>query len=176
MAGIAVLLLWSGLHALWIHRAGARAVLPTSVGRTPVRIAHARGYAALTFAVALALPVGALAALLALVEWAWLPVAFVLVLVLGGVCAMVAAVQAREDARRRWPERPEAAYEVLRRLCMRADMTVPELLEEASATPNAWTSGGASTSRPPCCSCSTVMSWRPCSRTRSPTSPVAMRR
>ena len=105
VAGIAALVLWAGLHALWIYRAGARAVLPASVGRTPVRIAPARGYAALTFAVALALPLGAVAALLTLVEWAWLPVAFVLVL--GGVCAMVATVQAREEARRRWPERPE---------------------------------------------------------------------
>ncbi len=76
---------------------------------------------------------------MALVEWAWLPVA--LVLVLGGVCAMCATVQARAGSDL-WSERPEAAYEVLKRLCMRADMAVPELLEEPSAIPNAWTSGG----------------------------------
>ncbi len=139
VGAIAALLLSAGVNAARTYRATARAVLPASVGRAPVQIAPARGYAALTFVVALALPLGAVAALLALVDWAWLPVA--LVLVLGGVCAMCATVQARADVRR-WAERPEAAYEVLKRLCMRADMAVPELLEEPSAIPNAWTSGG----------------------------------
>jgi heat shock protein HtpX len=140
VAGIAILLLWAGSHALVLLRATARAALPRSVGRTPVEIAPARGYAAGTFAVALALPIGALAVLLALVEWTWLPVA--LVLVLGGVIAMVGTVQAREDTDRYASDAPEAAREVLERLCMRADIAVPELREAWSPVPNAWTSGG----------------------------------
>ena len=59
-AGIAILLLWAGSHALVLYRATARAALPRSVGRTPVENAPARGYAAATFALALALPIGAL--------------------------------------------------------------------------------------------------------------------
>jgi heat shock protein HtpX len=140
VAGIVVLVLWAGSHGLVLLRATARGALPRSVGRAPVEIAPARGCAAGTFAIALALPLGALAVVLALVEWAWLPVAFVLVL--GGVIAMVGEVQAREDARRFASDRPEAAYEVLKRLCMRADIAVPELLEDWSSVPNAWTSGG----------------------------------
>ena len=138
--GIAILLLWAGSHALVLFRATARAALPRAVGRTPVEIAPARGYAAATFALALALPIGALAALLALIEWAWLPVAFVLVL--GGGVAMAGAVQARAVTARYATAGPGAASEVLKRLCMRADIAVPELLEAWSPVPNAWTSGG----------------------------------
>ena len=117
------------------YRAGLTASLPTSVARVQVRVRPARGFNAAAVALALALPLGAAAALLVLVEWAWLPLAAVVLL----GCA--AARLAREEDARIYEWSDDLASGLLERLCMRADMQAPELVVE-HGPPSAWTAGG----------------------------------
>jgi heat shock protein HtpX len=121
-----------------IRRAGEPAALPVSVGRT--RIAPARGFAAATVAVAVVLPLAAAATQLVLYDWAWLPVAAVLVL--GGAYAIVSGPRRTAIDEYRWPRDHELANELLQRLCMRAGMRAPDLVVEPAAVANAWTSRG----------------------------------
>src|SRR4051794_22358141 len=66
------------LRGVRLYRAGVAAALPTSVAKVRVRVRPARGFSAITVALALVLPLAAGVALLALVDWAWLPLAAVL--------------------------------------------------------------------------------------------------
>jgi heat shock protein HtpX len=140
VAGIVTLGLCAAWRAVRIHRAGLTASLPAAVGRAPVPIGAARGFAAATIAFALVLPCAVAIVLVALVEWMWLPVAGVLVL--GGLCAIATGPRRSAVDDYRWPRQSEEASELLRRLCMRADMVVPELIVEPAAVANAWTARG----------------------------------
>jgi heat shock protein HtpX len=140
VAGIVVLVLCAAAHAARIHRNGVSASLPASVGRAPVPVGTARVFAAATIAFALVLPLAAATVLVAVVEWAWLTVAGVLVL--GCACAIATRPRRSPVDDYRWPRQSEEANELLRRLCMRADMVVPELIVEPAVVANAWTAGG----------------------------------
>jgi Zn-dependent protease with chaperone function len=130
-AGLAALVLCAASRGVRLYRAGTRASLPTAVGRVRIREAH--GFGVLAVAIALGLPLAAAATLLAVVEWAWLPLAGVLLVGIGAV------VVTRDSAEPLFA--PEAS-ELLARLCMRADMTVPQLIVEPGPAANAWTAGG----------------------------------
>jgi heat shock protein HtpX len=132
-AGLVVLVMCAGSRGVRLYRAGTAAALPTAVGH--VRIRPARGFAVVAVTIALVLPLAAAVAVLVVVEWAWLPLALVLLV---GICAVVAT---REDDDSEPLSAPDES-ELLARLCMRADMTVPELVVEPGLVANAWTSGG----------------------------------
>jgi Zn-dependent protease with chaperone function len=131
-AGLVALVLGAIARGVRLYRAGTRAALPTAVGRVPMRVRPARGFGLIAVTVALALPLAAAAVALATVEWAWLLLAGVLLV---GVCA--AAVTSGRDFECSHP----LTSELLARLCMRADMAVPELVVEPGPA-NAWTAGG----------------------------------
>ncbi len=133
-AGLVALVLGATARAVRLYRAGTTASLPTAVGRVPMRVRPARGFGLLAVTVALVLPLAAAVAVLATVEWAWLPLAGVL---LTGVCAAV--VTSSREVGYGCSHPPTS--ELLARLCMRADMTVPELVVEPGPA-NAWTAGG----------------------------------
>ena len=117
------------------YRAGLTAALPTSVARVEVRVRPARGFNAATVALAVVLPAGAALALLVLVEWAWLPLAGLVLL------GCVAALVAREEDGRTYEWTSDLASGLLERLCMRADMRAREVVVE-HGPPGAWTAGG----------------------------------
>jgi heat shock protein HtpX len=130
-AGVVALVLCAASRGVQLYRAGTNGSLPTAVGR--VRIRPARGFGVLAVAVALVLPLAAAAMVLVVVEWAWLPLAGVLLVGIGAV------VLARESSQ---PLFAPDESELLARLCMRADMTVPQLIVEPGPGANAWTAGG----------------------------------
>jgi heat shock protein HtpX len=76
--------------------------------------------------------------LVALVEWGWVLIAGALLL--GCLGLLVGAVRRSRDLSYAYP--PGAEATVLERLCMRADIPVPELIVEADAEANAWTTRG----------------------------------
>jgi heat shock protein HtpX len=122
-----------------LYRAGITASLPTSVGKVHVRARPARGFGVSTVALALVLPLAAGVALVALVDWAWLPLAGVLML---GCVGMFVTWVREATGERPWTGSSVAATELLQRLCMRADMRVPELVVEPGPVASAWTAGG----------------------------------
>jgi heat shock protein HtpX len=139
-AGLAAIVACAASRGVRLYRAGARASLPPSVGRVSVRARPPRVLTATTIALALGLPLAVAVTLLAVVDWAWLPVAAVLLL----GCAGAFVTWAREA---HWADeadvRPStAAAELLARLCMRADMPVPLLAVAPGAMATAWTAGG----------------------------------
>jgi heat shock protein HtpX len=104
-----------------------------------VRARPARAFNVSAVTLALVLPFAACAIVLALVHWAWI--------LLSGVLLMAAvalySTWAREASGERpytWPD--ATASGLLGRLCMRADMRVPELVMEPGPVANAWTAGG----------------------------------
>jgi heat shock protein HtpX len=132
-----------GLHALSrsvrLYRAGVPASLPESVGRVTVPMRPGRIASATTAFLALGLPVAAGVTLVTLLDWIWLPLAAALVI--GGFASLL----------RRAPEEPVEPYRrdpprevpaLLERLCMRADVPVPELMVEGDVEANAWTTRG----------------------------------
>jgi len=146
--GEARLVAWGGLLSLFVcaisravrlYRAGTPAALPASVGRVAVRVRPARAFCAGAVTVSLLLPVAAAVAVLALVDWSWLLVAGVVLL--GGAAAVVSWVRAY-DGDPPYALSTTAVAPLLERLCMRADLPVPELVVEADAVANAWTAGG----------------------------------
>ena len=122
-AGLVALVVGATVRGVRLYRAGTTASLPTAVGRVPMRVRPARGFGLLAVTVALVLPLAAAVAVMATVEWAWLPLAGVLLI---GVCAAV--VTSAREAGYGCSHPPTS--EVLARLCMRADMTVPQLVVE----------------------------------------------
>jgi heat shock protein HtpX len=139
LAGLTALTICAASRGARLYRAGVSASLPASVGRVDVRVRPARAFSVATFALALALPLAAGVAVLALVAWAWLPLAAVLLL----GCAGLFVTSVHEDDELRYV-RPYVtnAPVLLQRLCMRADMRVPELVVESGPVANAWTAGG----------------------------------
>jgi hypothetical protein len=67
-------------RAARLFRADTSASLPTAVARIHVRARPARAFSIVTIMLALALPLGAAITLLVMVEWAWLPLAAVVLL------------------------------------------------------------------------------------------------
>src|SRR3954471_20793685 len=93
LAGLTALMICAASRGARLYRAGITASLPVSVGRVNVRVRPARASSAATFVLALVLPLGAGVAVLALVGWAWLLVAAVVLL--GGAGLFV--IWAREE-------------------------------------------------------------------------------
>ncbi len=139
-AGLAVLLLCATLRAVAHYRAGATASLPRAVGRVSVRIRPARGFGVAAVLLALVLPVAAGVTVLAVVVWSWLLVAPVVLIGCAALFVRWADAAAAVDCTYRLS--CPAASELLERLCMRADIPVPELVVENDVVANAWTAGG----------------------------------
>ena len=138
LAGLALLVMYAASRGVRMYRAGMTASLPASVGKMQVRVRPARGFVVSTVAIALVLPLAAGVAVLALVEWAWLPLAAALLL----GWAALSVTRARDAAGdRTYTMSSAVASELLERLCMRADMPAPELVVEHGAVANAWTAG-----------------------------------
>jgi Zn-dependent protease with chaperone function len=85
---------------------------------------------------AVLLPLGAAVGVLALVDWAWVLLAGLLLF----GCAGVPATRAREEVSYRWSS--GTATRLLERLCMRADVPVPQLVVEHGRVPNVWMARG----------------------------------
>jgi heat shock protein HtpX len=139
LAGLLSLGICAASRGFGLYRAGTKAVLPTSVGRTTVRLGPSRGFAVVAVAFALVLPLAVVVAVLAMFEWAWLAVAAVALL----GCAGIWVTWAREaaDARAYWMS-SAAASGLLQRLCIVADVPVPELVVEHDVVATAWTTRG----------------------------------
>jgi heat shock protein HtpX len=145
--GLAWLLGTIGLGALGIcaisrgmrlYRSNAAASLPQSVGKVGVRVRPRRVSTATTVVFALVLPAAAAVALVAVVDWGWLAIAAALLF--GCLGMLVRAMSNRSDELPHAEGSPEFA--LLERLCMRADIPVPDLVIEWDTVANAWTTGG----------------------------------
>ena len=146
--GPAWLLGWLGLgtlglcalsRAVRLYRAGHAASLPRSVGRAGIRIRPRRVSTATTAVFALVLPFAAAVALAAIVEWGWLAVGGGLLL--GCLGVFLKALDSRRGESP-YPQPPHEVAAALERLCMRADVPVPELVVEQGVDANAWTTRG----------------------------------
>ena len=136
--GLVVLSLCATSRAVRLYRANVTAALPESVGRAGIRI-RPRWISTVTTAMfALVLPAGAAVAMVVLVEWGWLLIAGALLL--GCLGLLVSALTRSRDLSYAYPPGPEST--VLERLCLHADIPVPELVVEADAEANAWTTRG----------------------------------
>ncbi len=140
LIGLGVLAVCAISRGVRLYRAGAVGSMPASVARVPVRIRPSRISTATTAALALVLPAVACVAVLAVVEWSWLPLAAILLF--GAIGLSLRTLRSREDARSYHRDAPPSACRLLERLCIRADVPVPELVLEAGPTGNAWTTGG----------------------------------
>jgi heat shock protein HtpX len=136
--GLAVLGLCATSRAVRLYRANVTAALPESVGRAGIRI-RPRWIATVTTAMlALVLPAAAAVTMVALVESGWLVIAGALLV--GCLALLTSALKRSRDLSYAYPPGRESA--VLERLCMRADIPVPELVVEADAEANAWMTRG----------------------------------
>jgi heat shock protein HtpX len=147
-AGPAWLLGWLGLgsfglcagsRAARLYRASGAASLPRSVGRTGIRIRPRRTPTATMILFALVIPFGSVVALAALVEWGWLALGGGLLL---GCFGLYLKAMDSRRGEPRYPQPPDDVAAALERLCMRADVPVPELIVEQGLEANAWTTGG----------------------------------
>jgi heat shock protein HtpX len=136
--GLGVLALYSISRGARLYRAGAATSLPRSVGRVAIRVRPGRVSNVVTASFALVLPAAAGVALVALVDWGWLPLGGALMI--GSLAALLKQTPSEAEPYRRDPPREVPA--LLERLCMRADVPVPELVVEGHVEPNAWTTGG----------------------------------
>ena len=136
--GLAVLGVCATSRAVRLYRANVTAALPESVGRAGIRIRPRRISTVTTAMLALVLPGAAAVAMVALVEWGWLLITGALLL--GCLGLLVSALNRSRDLSYAYP--PGAESVVLERLCMRADIPVPELIVEADVEANAWTTRG----------------------------------
>jgi heat shock protein HtpX len=105
-----------------------------------VRAHLPRGFSAATAALALGLPLAAGVALVSVLEWGWLIVAGVLLL--GSTGMLVTWLGEGRRGEEPAARSSAAASELLRRLCMRADMRVPGLVVAPGPVAIAWTAGG----------------------------------
>lgn len=138
-AGLAALAGCALSRGVRLYRAGTVASLPSSVGRTLVRVRPGRVSTAITVAFALVAPAAAGIALVALVEWGWLALAGFLLVASAGM--LVKSVMS-STGQRPYTDPTPAPTTLLERLCIRADVPVPELVVEAGLAANAWTSRG----------------------------------
>jgi heat shock protein HtpX len=135
---LAVMGLCATSRGVRLFRANTTAALPESVGRADIRV-RPRWISTLTTAMlALALPAAAAVTMVALVEWGWLAITGALLL--GCLGLLVRALERSPELSYAFPLGPESV--LLERLCMRADIPVPELVVEANAEANAWTTRG----------------------------------
>jgi len=139
LVGLAATMVCATSRGVRVYRAGVTASLPTSVARVHVRARPGRAYNITTVTLALLLPSVAVVGVLALVAWAWLPVAGV---VLVGGAAVFARWADERAVKRPYTRFSDRALGLLERLCIRADMRVPELVVEAAPAATAWTAGG----------------------------------
>ncbi len=139
-AGLAALAVAAGSRGARHHAADERAALPTALARVRVRARPLRVFSVITFALAVCLPLAAVAAVLVLVAWGWLAVAGALLL---GCAAMfvtwVTETRRGEDP---WSPGSAAAAELLGRLAMRADLPAPKLVVSRGPVATAWTVSG----------------------------------
>ena len=138
LTGIASLLTYAAARGVRVYRAGISSRLPSTVGRTAVRIRPSRAFAVTAIVVALVLPLAVAVAVLALVEWAWLPVAGMLLL---GAAGMIVAVPDTSGARP-YVMVSATAERLVERLSIMADIPVPEVVVEHDVVATAWTAGG----------------------------------
>ena len=136
--GLGVLALYSISRGVRLYRAGAATLLPGSVGRVTIRVRPGRVSSVVTASFALVLPAAAGVALVAALEWGWLPLGAALMI--GCLATLLKAEPAEEEPYRRDPPREVPA--LLERLCMRADVPVPDLIVEGDVEANAWTTRG----------------------------------
>jgi heat shock protein HtpX len=135
-----LLLALSGLsRAARLYRSGVPASLPRSVGRVGVRIRPRRLSTATTTFFSLGLPAGAATALVAIMPWGWIAIGAVLLI---GLVALDLTASNRPDPDLDRLYAADAPTAVLERLCMRADIRVPELIVELGPDANAWTTTG----------------------------------
>jgi heat shock protein HtpX len=139
LAGLVAIVVCAASRGVRLYRAGVTASLPTSVGKTHVRVRPARGFGVGAVAVAVVLPLAAAVAVVVLVEWAWLLLAGVVLL---GCGALIVTWAGEVGSDRPYSMSSAAASECIQRLCMRADMPVPELVVEHALVANAWTAHG----------------------------------
>jgi heat shock protein HtpX len=137
--GLGVLGVCSISRGVRRYRANAAASLPRSVGKVGVRVRPGWISTATTAAFALVLPAAAAVALMAMVEWGWLAIAGALLL--GCLGMLVNAVRNKSDELFEL-HASVAPTALLERLCMRADIPVPQLVVELGPEANAWTSSG----------------------------------
>jgi heat shock protein HtpX len=135
---LAVMGLCATSRGVRLFRANMTAALPESVGRADIRIRPRRISTVTTAMLALALPPAAAVTMVALVEWGWLAITGALLL--GCLGLLVRALERSPELSYAFPLGPESV--LLERLCMRADIPVPELVVEADAEANAWTTRG----------------------------------
>jgi heat shock protein HtpX len=138
LAGLAGMVTCATSRAGRLYRAGMTASLPTSVAKVRVRARPARSFSAGTVALALVLPLAAGVAVLAVFDLGWLVVAAVLLL---GCVGMVVTWVREARGERPYAGSSPVAAELLRRLCMLADMRVPELVVEPGPVASSWTAG-----------------------------------
>jgi heat shock protein HtpX len=136
--GLGVLALYSISRGVRLYRAGAATSLPRSVGRVTIRVRPGRVSSVVTASFALVLPAAAGVALVAALEWGWLPLGAALMI--GCLATLLKAEPAEAEPYRRDPPREVPA--LLERLCMRADVPVPALIVEGDVEANAWTTRG----------------------------------
>ncbi len=139
MLGLGALAVCALSRGARLYSAGVAASLPRSVGRVGVRIRPRRLSTATTAAFALVLPACAAGALVAIVAWGWLAIAAGLLF--GCLALLVKSLRDRR-VERPYPEAPPYVHALVERLCMRADIPVPELVVEPGPEANAWTTGG----------------------------------
>jgi heat shock protein HtpX len=135
---LAVLGLCATSRGVRLFRANVTAAMPASVGRADIRIRPRWISTVPTAMLAVALPPAAAVTMVALVEWGWLAITGALLL--GCLGLLVRALERSPELSYAFPLGPEAV--LLERLCMRADIPVPELVVEADAEANAWTTRG----------------------------------
>jgi heat shock protein HtpX len=134
--GLGALGLCAFARAARLYRANVPGSLPRTLGRVRVRIRPRLVSTATTAAFALVLPAAAAVVLVATVDWGWLAIAGGLLL--GCLGMLVNAMRGRSY----YDDTPAPQSVLLERLCMRADIPVPQLVVEPSAEANAWTMGG----------------------------------
>lgn len=138
--GLGLLALAGLAWTLRSFRAGGRARLPTTVGRR--RLSADRGlrcWMALTFGLAVGVPLAAVVALTTWVDEGWAWIAWGLLL---GAAGLGVERSVRRRGRRPFPMTSGEPIRLLERLCMRADMSVPEVEMDPTRVPIAWTAGG----------------------------------
>jgi heat shock protein HtpX len=127
-------------RAVRLYRAGVTASLPTRVARVRVRVRPARAFVAACVVLAVGLPVTVALAALVLVEWAWLVLACVLVPGCAGLYVIWSSSTRHGEPD--YAKSSALAEELLRRLCLRIDVPVPELVVEPAYVASAWTARG----------------------------------
>ena len=138
-SGLGVLGLGAFSRGARLYRSNVPGSMPQSVGRVSVQARPARVSTVTAALLALVLPAAAAVALVASVRWGWLALAGAVLV--GGLGMLVNRLD-KGSAGPVDPDAPEPRSAQLERLCMRADIPVPQLVVEDVIEANAWTSRG----------------------------------